>query len=96
MQQTLDRLAPAIFLLAFTALWAWESLSAARPDVNDHPQRRRRNLAISALNFLIGGASAGVLLAASIWVAQFSWGLAAFATWPQWLTVLIGVLSWAC
>jgi sterol desaturase/sphingolipid hydroxylase (fatty acid hydroxylase superfamily) len=89
MQDNLDRLAPVVFVFAFIALWGWESVSAARPRTGGHPRRRRRNLALSALNFLIGGASAGALLAASIWVAHFDWGLAAL---PQWLGVVAGVL----
>jgi len=90
-QDSLDRLAPLVFVLAFAALWVAESASAARPPTRDNA-RRRRNLAITALNFLLGGASAAVLLAASVWVAHFSWGLTALPTLPQWMVVLAGVL----
>ena len=95
MQDSLDRLAPLVFVLAFVSLWLWESASAARPRTGRDAPRRRRNLVISALNFLLGGASAAALLAASMWVAHFNWGLAALAALavlPRWLIVLAGVL----
>jgi hypothetical protein len=64
-KDNLDRLAPVVFVLAFVILWAWESATLDRPRTRATAQRWRRNMALSALNFLLGGASAAALLAAS-------------------------------
>ena len=92
MQDKLDSLTPLVFVIVFIALWVWESLSAARPKTRDGAPRWRRNLALTGVNFMLGGASAAAMLAASAWVVHLHWGLAASAIAPQWLVVLAGVL----
>jgi sterol desaturase/sphingolipid hydroxylase (fatty acid hydroxylase superfamily) len=89
MNQTLERLPALVFVVLFAAVWAWEALATARPFAGDAP-RRWRNLAISLLNFLLGGLGAAAMLAASTWAAATGWGLAA---WPAaWGAVVAGVL----
>jgi sterol desaturase/sphingolipid hydroxylase (fatty acid hydroxylase superfamily) len=91
MQESLERLPPLVFIVAFAGFLTWEWIDAARTAPSEHG-RKRRNLALTAVNFLLAGAIATALVAASGWVAQDHWGLAG-ATWPQWLVVLLGVLA---
>jgi sterol desaturase/sphingolipid hydroxylase (fatty acid hydroxylase superfamily) len=89
MNDTLERLPALLFVVLFASLWTWEALATARPFAGDGP-RRRRNLAISLLNFLLGGLAAATMLAASTWIASTAWGLAA---WPgSGVAVIAGVL----
>jgi sterol desaturase/sphingolipid hydroxylase (fatty acid hydroxylase superfamily) len=91
MQETLERLPPLIFVIAFAGFWVWEWIDAARSTPAERG-RKGRNLALTALNFLLAGAIAAVLVAASGWVAQHHWGLAGVA-WPNAVVVLLGVLA---
>jgi len=89
MNETLERLPAGVFLVLFAAVWMWEALAAARPRDGDGP-RRRRNLVISLVNFLLGGLGAAAMLGASTWMAVTGWGLAA---WPRSVVAVIcGVL----
>ena len=78
MNETLERLPALVFVVLFAGLWLWEALATARPVDGDGP-RRWRNLAISLVNFLLGGLVAATMLAASAWIAKAEWGLAALA-----------------
>jgi sterol desaturase/sphingolipid hydroxylase (fatty acid hydroxylase superfamily) len=91
MNETLGRLPPVIFVIAFAVLWSWEAMRAHRPAGAD-PARRRRNLALSALSFMLGGAVAALSLAAAAFAAQHHWGLAGAAWLPAWAVVLAGLL----
>src|SRR5947207_3926743 len=91
MAQTLQNLAPLICLLAFAGLWTWEASSSARPS-GARWTRWRRNLALSALNFTLGGAGAALMLAAAQWAVQHHWGLAGLESQSPWLAVAAGVL----
>ncbi|MFT4101698.1 MAG: sterol desaturase family protein [Burkholderiaceae bacterium] len=89
MNEMLERLPILVFAALFASLWAWETLAGARPPEGDWA-RRRRNLAISLVNFLIGGFAAGTMLAASNRAASNAWGLAA---WPgSVIAIIAGVL----
>jgi sterol desaturase/sphingolipid hydroxylase (fatty acid hydroxylase superfamily) len=89
MNETLERLPALIFVVLFASLWIWEALATARPADDDGP-RRWRNLAISLVNFLLGGLVAATMLTASAWIAKTEWGLAA---WPgSAIAVMVGVL----
>ena len=88
MNETLERLPALIFVVLFASLWMWEALATARPFAGD-ATRRWRNLAISLVNFLLGGLVAAMMLAASAWIAKAEWGLAA---WPGSAAVVVGVL----
>jgi sterol desaturase/sphingolipid hydroxylase (fatty acid hydroxylase superfamily) len=81
-----------VFVLAFAGLWAWEALSAAGQTRGSRAARWRRNLTITAINFMLGGAGAALMLAASQWAALHRWGLAGLPQWPLWLVIVIGVL----
>jgi sterol desaturase/sphingolipid hydroxylase (fatty acid hydroxylase superfamily) len=89
MNEMLARLPALIFVVLFGGLWMWEALATARPFDGDG-LRRRRNLAISLVNFLLGGLAAATMLGASTWIAATGWGLAA---WPgSGIAVIGGVL----
>jgi sterol desaturase/sphingolipid hydroxylase (fatty acid hydroxylase superfamily) len=89
MNETLERLPALVFLVLFASLWMWEALATARPFDSDGP-RRWRNLAISLVNFLLGGLVAATMLAASAWIANNEWGLA--ARHDSAIAVVVGVL----
>ncbi|HUL67529.1 MAG TPA: sterol desaturase family protein [Burkholderiaceae bacterium] len=91
MQEILERLSPLIFVVAFAAFWTWEWIDAARAAPGERG-RKGSNLALTAINFVLAGVIASVLVGASGWVAQQHWGLAG-VQWPQWLVVLLGVLA---
>jgi len=91
MQESLERLPPLIFIVAFAAFWTWEWIDAARAASGERG-RKGRNLALTGINFVLAGVIASILVAASAWVARQRWGLAG-AEWPQWLVVLLGVLA---
>jgi sterol desaturase/sphingolipid hydroxylase (fatty acid hydroxylase superfamily) len=86
MNETLERLPALLFVVLFASLWVWEAVATARPFHGDGP-RRWRNLAISLLNFLLGGLAAAAMLAASTWIATTGWGLAA---WPSSALAIVG------
>jgi len=91
MSETLERLPALVFVSVFAATWTWEAFGAARVQQSD-PARRRRNLLLSALNFMLGGATAAALLAASNFVTQARWGLAALDRVSPWSAIAAGVL----
>jgi sterol desaturase/sphingolipid hydroxylase (fatty acid hydroxylase superfamily) len=91
MSETLERSPALVFVIVFAALWTWESLGAARTYASDR-RRRVRNLTISVINFLLGGLTATVLLAAADFVARSRWGLAGLDSVPAWSVVVAGVL----
>lgn len=91
MQEIVERLPPIVFVLAFASLWGWELLAAART-ASVEPGRKRRNLTLSALNFILGGVVATLLVSVATWITAHHWGLAALHE-PQWLVVLLGVLA---
>ncbi|HTT14087.1 MAG TPA: sterol desaturase family protein [Burkholderiaceae bacterium] len=91
MQEILERLPPLVFIVAFAGFWTWERIDAARAARGERG-RKPRNLALTAINFVLGGVAATVLVTASGWVAGHRWGLAGLA-WPQPLVVLLGVLA---
>ena len=89
MNETLERLPPLVFMVLFATLWLWEAVATARPSGGDG-LRRRRNLTVSLLNFLLGGLAAAAMLAASAWIATTGRGLTA---WPgSAFAVIAGVL----
>jgi sterol desaturase/sphingolipid hydroxylase (fatty acid hydroxylase superfamily) len=91
MQEIVERLPPIVFVLAFAGLWGWEFLAAARTS-NAEPGRKRRNLTLSALNFILGGVVATLLVSAATWITARHWGLAALEG-PQGLIIALGVLA---
>ena len=91
MQENLERLPPLIFVVAFAAFWTWEWIDAARAAPGERG-RKGRNLALTAINFVLAGVIASILVTASGWVAREHWALAGME-WPQWLVVLLGVLA---
>src|SRR5262245_45546089 len=69
MQENLERLPPLIFVVAFAAFWTWEWIDAARAAPGERG-RKGRNLALTAINFVLAGVIASILVAASGWVAR--------------------------
>ncbi|TIQ38337.1 MAG: sterol desaturase family protein [Mesorhizobium sp.] len=90
MDSLLSKLPPVVLLLAFIGVWMWEGLQAARPGKRDW-RRGRRNLVISLAGIVIGGLTAGGLLALASAVETRHWGLAALKL-PSWIVVAAGVL----
>jgi sterol desaturase/sphingolipid hydroxylase (fatty acid hydroxylase superfamily) len=86
--ETLERLPALVFVMLFASPLRWEALATARPFTGD-ATRRWRNLAISLVNFLLGGLVAATLLAASAWIAKVEVGIAA---WSDSAAAMIGVL----
>src|SRR5262249_17793318 len=78
---------------AFAAFWTWEWIDAARAAPGERG-RKGRNLALTAINFVLAGIIATVLVAASGWAAREHWALAG-VQWPEWLVVLLGGLALA-
>jgi sterol desaturase/sphingolipid hydroxylase (fatty acid hydroxylase superfamily) len=91
MHEIMDHLPPILFVVGFAAFWTWEWIGAARSTPRERG-RKGRNIALTAINFVLAGAIASILVAASGWVTQQRWGLAGVA-WPRWLVVLLGVLA---
>jgi sterol desaturase/sphingolipid hydroxylase (fatty acid hydroxylase superfamily) len=91
MQAIIEHLPPILFVVAFAAFWTWEWIDAARATPGGGG-RKGPNLALTAINFVLAGVIASILVAASGWVTQQRWGLAGLE-WPQWLVVLLGVLA---
>jgi sterol desaturase/sphingolipid hydroxylase (fatty acid hydroxylase superfamily) len=85
-----EQLPPIIFVLGFALIYLWEWFAGARSYIERG--RQVRNLAFTALNFMLAGAIASVLVAASLWITQHGWGLAAIDG-PTWLVVALGVLA---
>jgi sterol desaturase/sphingolipid hydroxylase (fatty acid hydroxylase superfamily) len=90
MQDMISRLPPVVLVIAFFALWIGEALHAARSGPRDW-RRGWRNLAISALGFVVGGLGALLLLACAAMIETHPWGLFRLQL-PGWLMVVSGIV----
>jgi len=89
--EALSRLPLLLAIGAYILFWAWEAL-AAGGIVLAQPGRRRGNLLISILSFIVSGIIATALLALAAWTNQRSWGLLALLRTPSGVSWLLGVL----
>lgn len=89
--ETLSRLPLLLVVGAYAFFWAWEAL-AARSAVAPQPGRRRSNLLISIMSFLLSGLIATGLLALAVWTGERQWGVLALAGMPPWVSWLLGIL----
>lgn len=91
MRDILSRLPPFVLLATYAALWVLEGLQAARPGPRGR-RRSGRNLAISAVGFMIGGLAGAMLLALASLMERRHWGLSTLAAFSPWSVALAGVL----
>src|SRR5215475_2677382 len=91
MSTTLSNLPPLILVAAYALFWGWEAAASARPQPGFR-FRRTRNLLLTLVSFLLGGATGAALLWLSAFVAAHRWGLLDFTHWPGWATCIAGLL----
>ena len=91
MSEVLARLPLLLVIAAYGLFWGWEAIAAQRM-VPAQPGRRRGNLLISILSFVLGGITGTALLALAVGTSERQWGLLALLHAPPWLCWLLGVL----
>jgi len=91
MNEALSRLPLLLVVVAYALFWGWEAL-APRRMMPTQPGRRRGNLLISILSFVLGGITGTALLALATWTRERQWGLLAPRHAPAWLYWRLGVL----
>jgi sterol desaturase/sphingolipid hydroxylase (fatty acid hydroxylase superfamily) len=91
MNEVLSRLPLPLVAVAYALFWGWEAI-ASRRMTPAQPGRRRGNLLISLLSFVLGGITGTALLALAAWTSERQWGLLALLHAPAWLYWLVGVL----
>jgi sterol desaturase/sphingolipid hydroxylase (fatty acid hydroxylase superfamily) len=91
MNEILSRLPLLLVVAAYALFWGWEAI-AARRVVQAQPGRRRGNLLISVLSFVLGGITGTALLALAAWTSERHWGNLATLSMPPWIQWLVGVL----
>ena len=91
MNATLSQMPPLILVAAYTLFWGWESVASARRNAGFR-FRRARNMALTLVSFLLGGATGAALLWLSAYVASRQWGLLPQTHWPDWALCIAGLL----
>ena len=91
MNAMLSQLPPLILVAAYTLFWGWEAVASARRNAGFR-FRRARNMALTLVSFLLGGATGAALLWLSALVASRQWGLLALTHWSDWAFVIAGLL----
>jgi len=91
MSETLSRLPLLLVIAAYGLFWGWEAI-AADSIAAPHAGRRRNNLLISIMSFLLAGLTSTALLALAAWTTEHEWGLLAVLSTPRWISWLLGVL----